>query len=260
MYFQFLFLTQKLIIRVFFKLYILKSNGLGSTYWNEVINVLRNIIPVYDKVNSVVSLGKDNNFRKEGILEGVHSGNFILDAGSGFGNMSKTVLDSVSSDVTIVFYDPIYEMLNKVEDNINICINPFSFFLCSGVFEKIPFKSNIFDVVLCGYSLRDAIKLNVAIDELHRVLKKGGRLVIVDLGKPDNFISRILVSFYLKYFLAILAFSVAGKRGIPFKTLYGNFLRWPKNQVLNNMLSKSFSKVIFRKKLLGGAIVVVAYK
>jgi demethylmenaquinone methyltransferase / 2-methoxy-6-polyprenyl-1,4-benzoquinol methylase len=238
----------------------LKSNGLGNTYWNEVINVLRNIIPVYDKVNSVVSLGKDNDFRKEGILEGVHSGNFILDAGSGFGNMSKTVLNSVSSDVTIVFYDPIYEMLNKVKDNINICINPFSFFLCSGVFEKIPFKSNIFDVVLCGYSLRDAIKLNVAIDELHRVLKKGGRLVIVDLGKPDNFVSRILVSFYLKYFLAILAFSVAGKRGIPFKTLYGTFLRWPKNQVLNNMLSKSFSKVIFRKKLLGGAIVVVAYK
>jgi demethylmenaquinone methyltransferase / 2-methoxy-6-polyprenyl-1,4-benzoquinol methylase len=243
-----------------FKLYILKSDGLGNTYWNEVINVLRNIIPVYDKVNSVVSLGKDNDFRKEGILEGVHSGNFILDAGSGFGNMSKTVLNSVSSDVTIVFYDPIYEMLNKVKDNINICINPFSFFLCSGVFEKIPFKSNIFDVVLCGYSLRDAIKLNVAIDELHRVLKKGGRLVIVDLGKPDNFVSRILVSFYLKYFLAILAFSVAGKRGIPFKTLYGTFLRWPKNQVLNNMLSKSFSKVIFRKKLLGGAIVVVAYK
>jgi demethylmenaquinone methyltransferase / 2-methoxy-6-polyprenyl-1,4-benzoquinol methylase len=245
---------------VFFKLYILKSNGLGNTYWNEVINVLRNIIPVYDKVNSVVSLGKDNNFRKEGILKSVHSGNFILDAGSGFGNMSKTALDNVSSDVTIVFYDPIYEMLNKVKDNINIYINPFSFFLCSGVFEKIPFKSNIFDVVLCGYSLRDAIKLNDAIDELHRVLKKDGRLVIVDLGKPDNFISRILVSFYLKYFLAILAFSVAGKRGIPFKTLYGTFLRWPKNRVLNNMLSKSFSKVIFQKKLLGGAIVVVAYK
>ncbi len=124
---------------------------------------------------------------------------------------------------------------------------PFRYFLCSGVFEKIPFKSNTFDAVLCGYSLRDAIELDIAIDELHRVLKKDGRLVIVDLGKPDNFISRILVSLYLKYFLAILAFSVAGKKGIPFKTLYGTFLRWPKNQDLNNMLSKSFSKVSLRK-------------
>ncbi len=233
---------------------------MGNTYWNEVINVLRNIIPVYDKVNSVVSLGKDNDFRKEGILKSIHSGNVILDAGSGFGNMSKMVLDKVSNDVTICFYDPLYEMLNKVKDRINISIRPFSFFLCSGVFEKIPFKSNTFDAVLCGYSLRDAIMLDIAIGELHRVLKKDGRLVIVDLGKPDNLISRILVSFYLKYFLALLAFSVAGKRGIPFKTLYGTFLRWPKNSDLNDMLLKRFSKVVFNKKLLGGAIVVVAYK
>jgi demethylmenaquinone methyltransferase / 2-methoxy-6-polyprenyl-1,4-benzoquinol methylase len=238
----------------------LKSTGLGNSYWNEVIDVLRNIIPVYDKVNSVISLGKDNEFRKEGIIKSIESGNIILDAGSGFGNMSKTVLENVSHDVTIFFYDPIHEMLNKVKDNINGHISPFSFFLCSGVFEKIPFKSNTFDAVLCGYSLRDAIELDIAIDELYRVLKKDGRLVIVDLGKPDNVISRILVSFYLKYFLAILAFSVAGKKGIPFKTLYGTFLRWPKNQDLNNMLSKSFSKIEFKKKLLGGSIIVIAYK
>jgi demethylmenaquinone methyltransferase/2-methoxy-6-polyprenyl-1,4-benzoquinol methylase len=238
----------------------LKSNGLGKSYWNEVINILRNIIPVYDKVNSVISLGKDNDFRKEGIMKSIRQGNIILDAGSGFGNMSKTVLKNVSTDVTIYFYDPIFEMLNKVKYNINIRTPPFEYFLCSGVFEKIPFKSNTFDAVLCGYSLRDAIVLDIAIEEIHRVLKKDGRLVIVDLGKPDNFISRFLVSVYLKYFLAILAFSVAGKKGIPFKTLYGTFLRWPKNQDLNNILSKSFSKVEFKKKILGGSIVVVAYK
>jgi demethylmenaquinone methyltransferase / 2-methoxy-6-polyprenyl-1,4-benzoquinol methylase len=243
-----------------YKLFVLKSNGLGNSYWNEVIDILRNIIPVYDKVNSVISLGKDNDYRKEGIMKSIRQGNIILDAGSGFGNMSKTVLENVSKDVTIFFYDPIFEMLNNVKYNINIHIPTFEYFLCSGIFEKIPFKSNTFDAVLCGYSLRDAIVLDIAIEEIHRVLKKDGRLVIVDLGKPDNFIFRILVSAYLKYFLAILAFSVAGKKGIPFKTLYGTFLRWPKNKDLNNMLSKSFSKVEFKTKLLGGSIVVVAYK
>lgn len=238
----------------------LKHSGLGKSYWSEVIDVLKNIIPVYDKVNSVISLGKDNDFRREGIIKGILPGNVILDAGSGYGNMSKTVMETVSTDVTVFFYDPICEMLNKVKDKIGMDDKPFSFFLCSGVFESIPFKSNTFDAILCGYSLRDAMDLNIAIQELNRVLKKGGRLVIVDLGKPDNVVCRLLVSIYLKYFLAILAFMVAGKRGIPFRTLYGTYLRWPKNHELNFMLSKWFSKIEFKKKLMGGAIVVVAYK
>ena len=63
--------------------------GLGS-YWGEVMEVLREIIPVYDKVNSIISLGKDVEHRNRGIKNRVHPGNKVLDAGSGFGNMSKT--------------------------------------------------------------------------------------------------------------------------------------------------------------------------
>ena len=236
------------------------SSGLGNIYWKEVINVLKNVIPVYDRVNSVISLGKDVKYRKEGIIKSIRSGNVVLDAGSGFGNMSKIVLENVSQDVTIIFYDPIYEMLNKVKDNVDIFTKSSRFSLCSGVFEKIPFKTNTFDAILCGYSLRDAIELDDAIDELYRVLKIDGRLVIVDLGKPDNIIIRLFISMYLKYFLALLAFSIVGKKGIPFRTLYGTFLRWPKNNDLNRILSKNFSKIEFKKKLFGGAIVVVAYK
>ncbi len=241
-------------------MHILKHSGLGKSYWREVIDVLKNIIPVYDRVNSVISLGKDNDFRKEGVIKSILPGNVILDAGSGYGNMSKTVMETVSTDVTVFFYDPIYEMLNKVKDKIGVSDKPFSLFLCSGVFESIPFKSNTFDAILCGYSLRDAMDLHIAIQELNRVLKKGGRLVIVDLGKPDNVVCRLLVSIYLKYFLTILAFMAAGRRGIPFRALYGTYLKWPKNHELNFMLSKWFSKIEFNKKLMGGAIVVVAYK
>jgi len=238
----------------------LKNTGLGNLYWNEVINVLRSVIPVYNKVNSIISLGKDNQYRKEGIINGIKPGNIILDAGSGFGNMSKTAAENVSNDITIYFYDPIYEMLKRVKGTMKSYLPSYNIFLCSGVFENIPFKSNTFDAVLCGYSLRDAIDLDIAIKELCRVLKKNGRLIIVDLGKPDNFALRLFVSFYLKYFLTILAFIAAGKKGLPFKTLYGTFLRWPKNKELNYMLSKNFSKVHFNKKLLGGSIVVIAYK
>ncbi|WP_415310141.1 class I SAM-dependent methyltransferase [Candidatus Nitrosocosmicus sp. FF01] len=236
----------------------MNSHGLGSTYWSEVIKILRNIIPVYDKVNSAISMGKDNQFRIEGILKSVFPGNKVLDAGSGYGNMSKLVLDNVSRDVTLHFYDPIPEMLNGIPGNFKGY--DARFHMCSGIFEKIPFKSESFDAVICGYSIRDAIDLEKAFEEIHRVLKVDGRFLIVDLGKPDNILARILVTVYLKYILVVVAFLTAGKQGLPFRTLYGTYLRWPKNNDLNRLLSKKFSKVDFRKKLLGGAIIVISYK
>jgi demethylmenaquinone methyltransferase/2-methoxy-6-polyprenyl-1,4-benzoquinol methylase len=238
----------------------LKGNGLGKPYWTEVIDILRNIIPVYDKVNSVISLGKDNDFRKEGIVKGVYPHNFVLDAGSGYGNMSKAMVEHVSKDITVVYYDPIFEMLKNIKSNVPDDKKPLSYSICSGVFERIPFKNDTFDAVVCGYSLRDAIVLDKAIEEIYRVLKKNGRFVIVDLGKPDNTIARFFVSIYLKYFLAILAFIVAGRRGIPFKALYGTFMRWPTNSNLKKILLKNFSKVEFSKKFFGGAIVVISFK
>jgi demethylmenaquinone methyltransferase/2-methoxy-6-polyprenyl-1,4-benzoquinol methylase len=236
----------------------LKSTGLGTAYWNEVIKVLGNIIPVYDRVNSAISFGRDNEFRIEGIKKSVFPGNTILDAGSGYGNMSKLVIKTISTDVYIHFYDPIPEMLRGLADNFKGYNITFS--KCSGVFEKMPFRSDTFDAVICGYSIRDSINFQDAFEEIHRILKKGGRFLIVDLGKPDNWFLRNLVSIYLKYLLVIIAFITAGKRGLPFGTLYGTFLRWPKNQDLKLLLSKHFSKVEMDKKLLGGALIVVAYK
>jgi demethylmenaquinone methyltransferase/2-methoxy-6-polyprenyl-1,4-benzoquinol methylase len=54
-----------------------------------VIEVLRSIIPVYDKVNRAISLGKDEKYRLRGIRGRVAQGNLVLDAGSGYGNMSR---------------------------------------------------------------------------------------------------------------------------------------------------------------------------
>jgi demethylmenaquinone methyltransferase/2-methoxy-6-polyprenyl-1,4-benzoquinol methylase len=230
--------------------------GLGSSYWQEVIVVLREIIPIYDKVNYYISLGRDKRQRNQGIKGHVFPGNEILDAGSGFGNMSKTALELCDNKVKITLYDPLVPMLK----------NTATFFqdrkldMTCGVFEHIPFRNGQFDAVLCGYSLRDAISLKIAISEIHRVLKSDGRLVIVDLGKPDNLFVRMGVSFYLRIVLPIIAFMVGGKTGLKFGTLYGTYKRWPQNKKLETILLEKFTKVNFETDLMGGAVMITAYK
>ncbi len=231
-------------------------SGLGNHYWTEVMEVLRAVIPVYDKVNRVISLGKDEKYRLKGIRGRVRPGNIILDAGSGYGNMSRLALAEAGGDATVVMYDPLLEMLANAK---NYMLGSQAA-LYSGIFECMPFREGIFDVVLCGYSLRDSIDLQQAIAEMHRVLKNDGRLVIIDLGKPDNRILRGMVSIYLKYFLEIFAYLAAGNSGLKFKTLYGTYVRWPKNSELEYMLREKFSYVQFDRGLMGGAVIIAAYK
>jgi demethylmenaquinone methyltransferase/2-methoxy-6-polyprenyl-1,4-benzoquinol methylase len=228
--------------------------GLGS-YWGEVLDVLEKIIPVYDKVNSLISLGRDSEFRQRGIRGRVNSGDHILDAGSGFGNMSKTASKLCDDNLNITLYDPLKPMLKNTSRLFSTTPT-----LTCGVFEHIPFQDEKFDAVLTGYSLRDAINLRIAISEIHRVLKKGGRFVIVDLGKPDNPIIRAGVSFYLRAILPILAVIGGGRLGLKFATLYGTYKLWPQNKKLESLLLERFSRVEFEKGMLGGAIMVAAYK
>lgn len=229
--------------------------GLGSSYWAQVMVVLREIIPVYDKVNRIISMGKDAEHRRRGISKRVTKGDRVLDAGSGFGNMSRTALDITHGEAEILLYDPLVPMLKNVANLLEG--EPDS---ACGVFESMPFGDGRFDAVLCGYSLRDAINLRGAISEMHRVLKDGGRLVIVDLGKPDNAVIRTGVSFYLKCILPILALCAGGRLGLKFGTLHGTFQRWPQNQRLEEILLEKFERVEFEKDLMGGAIMVAAFK
>lgn len=233
-------------------------SGLGKTYWPEIISTLRSIIPIYNRVNRVISLGRDADYRRICLNEQLKVGDMVLDAGSGFGNMSRLAAIQMHGNLEVILYDPIIEMLevgrslgDKSYTNIE---------LTSGIFEYLPFRDNVFDAVLCGYSLRDAIHLKDALAEFHRILKPNGKLLIVDLGKPDQFFLEILVSTYLRYGLGLLAFMVAGSKGLGFRALYGTYKRWPKNSELKSMLENEFAKVQFKRYMLGGAVIVAATK
>ena len=228
--------------------------GLGS-YWAEVIDVLRDIIPVYDKVNSFISLGKDTEHRNQAIKGRIKKGDKVLDAGSGFGNMSKTAANIVDNDLKIILYDPLVPMLKNTDRLFDKKLDS-----ACGVFEHVPFQDDEFDMVLSGYSLRDAISLKTAISEMHRVLKKNGRWVIVDVGKPDDAVIRFGVTCYLRLLLPIIAFIAGGRLGLKFATLYGTYRLWPQNKKLQSLLLEKFSRVEFDKDLMGGAIMVAAYK
>ena len=227
--------------------------GLGNS-WSGVIDVLEDIIPLYDRVNNIISFGSAKPNRIYAIRGNVHKADKVLDAGSGFGNMSSTVIRLVD-DVSLTLHDALVSMLHATETQFGKSVPR-----TCGVFEHLPFHDSYFDVVMCGYSLRDAIDTRVAISELHRVLHDNGRLIIVDLGKPDNAFLRAGAAMYLRCLVPLIGLIIGGRLGLKFSALYETYRKLPQNKELKSMLLEKFSRIKFETRLLGGAVIVIAYK
>jgi demethylmenaquinone methyltransferase/2-methoxy-6-polyprenyl-1,4-benzoquinol methylase len=76
--------------------------------------------------------------------------------------------------------------------------------LLQGDAQKIPFPDNTFDVVTISYGLRNLADLDLGIREMVRVTKPGGRLLVLDFGKPDHPLWRAIYFGYLRRFVPVL--------------------------------------------------------
>ncbi len=123
----------------------------------------------YDLMNRVLSMGREQAWRRTGIRR-LPEGR-VLDLGSGTGAAAD-----VLGDRRVVALDPVIQMLD---------LSPITHRVV-GVGEELPFADETFDGVFSAYVFRNLTSLECALAEIHRVLRPGGRLVVVDLGRPAS--------------------------------------------------------------------------
>lgn len=235
----------------------LSRYGLGSQ-WRRVEDALRDLIPNYDKVNRVISFGLDLRFRLVGVGKAIRgSGGVVLDAGCGPGTMSRLVLSYAGGVKQIILLDPIWEMLVNSRRRLRDGRAEF----VQAVFEHLPFREGVFDAVVSAFALRDASDLVSAISELARVVKRfSGRLLVVDLGKPDNKLLQVAMGVYWRIFAPLLASACLGRRGFIYHLLYLTYVKLPANRHLKEIARRFFPYVEFEEKMMGGVVIVAAWK
>ena len=215
--------------------------------WGYVVNSLQVIVPSYERASSRISLFADRRMRSEAVGFAVEKGSSVLDLGAGPGTMSRLVKrrggDPVLLDVSGVMLRSA-EFPNRVRGNL----------------ESLPFREGCFDAVVAGFALRDSFDLPVAMDQVSRVLRPGGRLAFADLGKPASALKALLIGFYLRTAPSLIGLLTAGRAGLPFGSLYVTY-----NLVLNNSqlaaaLRTRFGQVSIHETQMGGSIVVKCVK
>ncbi len=229
------------------------KEGLAEV-WSANQEVLIRTLPIYQKGNRIISLGRDMEYRRKGIVAAVEPGDTVLDMGCGPGTMSSVLLDSIKNVGYLVLADHLMPMLKTARSEIQDVSSRF----VSGLFENLPFREGIFDIVMCGFSLRDAQNFRDAVKEIHRVLKNDGRLIIVDIAKPNNRIHSWFIGLYFRFIAGFLAFLFMGKKGFIFSKIYPTYRKHLRIDSFKSLLNERFEDVQIESRMLGAVMIVVA--
>lgn len=123
----------------------------------------------YDRINSVLSLGREQAWRREAV-KCLPPGR-LLDLGSGTGAAQE-----VFGERQVVALDPVVEMLR---------LSPIPHRVAA-VGEHLPFENDGFDGVFSAFVIRNLTSVSDTLGEIHRVLRPGGKAVVVDLTRPAS--------------------------------------------------------------------------
>lgn len=160
----------------------------------------------YEWVCSVMSLGTGERYRADALrAAGLKPGGRILDLATGTGLVLRSARAITGPGGLAIGLDPSRGMLGECQKR---CDAP----LVRGRGETLPFASGTFDMISMGYGLRHVADLGDLFRECHRVLKPGGRLLILEMTQPDSPLGKRLIRLYLGVVVPQLAAFSVGRR------------------------------------------------
>jgi demethylmenaquinone methyltransferase/2-methoxy-6-polyprenyl-1,4-benzoquinol methylase len=170
-----------------------------ATKKKQVADMFNNISKTYDFLNHFLSLGIDIIWRKKAINElKKDNPQYILDVATGTGDFAFEAL-SILNPKKIIGVDISQGMLDIAQQKITKRHAGDKFEVKLGDSEKLPFEADEFDAVTVAYGVRNFEDLEAGLADIQRVLKPGGKAVVLEFSKPKTFPVKQLYNFYFSY-------------------------------------------------------------
>jgi demethylmenaquinone methyltransferase/2-methoxy-6-polyprenyl-1,4-benzoquinol methylase len=221
--------------------------------------------PRYDLVNGIITLGQDRRWRRLAALTCLaEKPRRVLDLGCGTGDLTVNLARLAQKNVEIVGLDYSLPMLERaINKAVRAGVSDRVEFI-QGDASRLPFLDGYFDTAGISFAFRNLTYKNplstIHLGEVRRILRAGGRYVIVESSQPETRIVRALFHLYLRAFVKPAGILVSGNRGA-YSYLAESAARfYTPREVREMLLAAGFRSITYRPLLFGAVGIYIAVK
>lgn len=216
--------------------------------------VFSSVAGKYDVMNDLMSFGVHRLWKRFAAGQsGLREGNTVLDVAAGSGDMSRLFSRQVGTGGRIVMTDINADMLRRgrdtmidhgVIDNVSYCITDA---------ESLCFESDAFHCVNISFGLRNVTRIARALESMHRVLRPGGKVLILEFSRPASAALGRIYDLYSFSVIPAMGRLVAGDED-SYRYLVESIRRHPDQDALAAMMQGAGFERVGYHNLAGGVV------
>jgi len=246
----------------------IKDNGTqfeGKEHY--VKDVFTEIASYYDEMNEIMSMHTIENWHRYMMkLAGDIRGKECIDIGTGTGRIAFQVAKCVGSEGRVVGVDLTPAMLEHARIQMGKEGLPLEIDFVEGDALALAFEDDSFDLATSGYMLRNVTDIQKCLNEMYRVLRPGGKVVVAEMATPDNRVIRYFYNLYMNQRVRRIARkydkgeSIDGRQPA-YDWLADSIKGFPHGKVMADKFSAAgFEQVRYHNKMFGACCIYEGVK
>jgi demethylmenaquinone methyltransferase/2-methoxy-6-polyprenyl-1,4-benzoquinol methylase len=176
----------------------------------QVQQMFASIAPAYDRTNSVLSLGIHHIWRKKTVqVSGARTGMSVLDCATGTGDLALEFKKTVGPEGQVIGTDFCPEMMETAPAKSESRKLPVDFEVADAM--NLPYPDHTFDISSISFGIRNVDDPSIALKEMARVIKPGGKVMILEFGQPKGFMG-VIYDWYSRHIIPFIGGLLTGNK------------------------------------------------